>query len=445
VLIVEDKPDLHALLGDIFAAEYRVASAFDGGQGLELARRLKPDLILSDLTMPSMGGEELLAAIRRDPDLQPTPVVILTAKSDEGLRGRLVAAGADDCIGKPFAPQEVLARIDQLITARRTAQARFRLVVEAAPCAMVVTDQNGRIVLVNAEVERLFDYPREELLGQPAQMLVPDQGRSSATPFIPRQSASNGHAPAEHLGRRKNGEDFPIEVGTNTVTASEGRLTLVAISDITDRKRTERRQRVMMAELDHRVKNNLSVVLALASSTIASSKNMRDFESAFLGRVAALARLHTSLAQAKWEGTLVRDLVMQALETYLDGRADRVSIEGPEVMIPGMHGQSLCLALHELATNAAKYGALSVPAGMVRVRWKIEPRAGEQPSFELTWTESNGPAVHPPDHEGLGTELIKEGLAYEWHARTEVAYEPEGVRCTIVAPLPTVSDIGAPT
>lgn len=433
VLIVEDHPDLRSLLVDTLGEEFRTVTAPDGATGVASAREHRPDLIVSDIMMPRMSGDQMFRQLRSDPELAAIPVVFLSAKADDELRVKLLEEGAQEFVGKPFTPRELMARARRLIMERRQELDRFRLVVEAAPHAMVVTDRDGRIVLVNSMAETLFGRVRQDLSGR----ILADLLVEATIEFPVRTGAAVGepsHAKEREVALhavRLDGGRVPVEVRASEVRTAGGLLKVHAIADITERAQHEQRQALMLAELDHRVKNILAVVAAVAAQTLEHAERGPEAGSAFLGRLQALERVHEALANTRWEGASLRELVLQTLQSHLDHATGRVTVEGPDVMIPGPRSQSLSLALHELATNAVKYGALSTSTGQLRVSWQVR---GER--LEIKWEETGGPQVSPPRKHGFGTSLIVDGLAHDLRAKTSLEFKPEGVRCTIDAPLP---------
>ena len=199
--------------------------------------------------------------------------------------------------------------------------------------------------------------------------------------------------------------------------------------DVTERKRFERHQHCP-GELNHRVKNTLAIVQSSAHqsfhSTIPASDAIRRFE----GRLEALAEAHNLLTRSKSDSTSIADVVASALAPFCS--RERREIGGPNVQISPKTAVSLALALHELATNAAKYGALSKPQGRVSVDWTVTANM-----LELIWQEHGGPPVAAPDHRGFGTRMIERTLAAEFGGKVELEFRPEGVRCTVVAPRPS--------
>lgn len=206
--------------------------------------------------------------------------------------------------------------------------------------------------------------------------------------------------------------------------------------DITARKAAEERQRLLLDELNHRVKNTLATVQSIAIQTRRDTQDAAAFERAFLERLSALARVHDLLSRVSWEGASLADVVSQTLAPHFvaSNRGGRLSLDGPDVRLGPNAAVTLTMAFHELTTNAAKYGALSVDSGRVQVRWRaddlLSPRA-----IEITWREIGGPTVIPPARRGFGTRFIETGLAREFDGAVELEFNPEGVRCRMTIPL----------
>jgi PAS domain S-box-containing protein len=206
------------------------------------------------------------------------------------------------------------------------------------------------------------------------------------------------------------------------------RLLGVAI-DISARKRDELHQRLLVNELNHRVKNTLAVVQGLAQQSFKGPGVPAAARQAFEGRLAALSAAHNVLTRANWEAASIERIIADAVAPYR--RDGAFVIEGPAVALSPKTAVSLALAIHELATNAVKYGALSVAAGRVEIRWRLEDGR-----LRLLWRESGGPAVEPPPKRGFGSRMIERGLAAELGGEVTIEFRPEGVRCTVDAPLP---------
>lgn len=201
------------------------------------------------------------------------------------------------------------------------------------------------------------------------------------------------------------------------------------------RRRAEERQRLLINELNHRVKNSLATVQAIAQQTLSRPDVPEDARRAFAERLHALARAHDVLTEESWEGAELSEVVASALNPYGGKAASHFHIEGPSVRLAPRVALSLVMALHELATNAAKYGALSHSGGRVEIVWEVEEH-GDARRLRLRWEEKDGPAVVPPQHKGFGSRLIERGLAAELRGNATVTYEAKGVVCTIDALLP---------
>ena len=197
------------------------------------------------------------------------------------------------------------------------------------------------------------------------------------------------------------------------------------VLDISDIKEAEQRQRLLFDELSHRVKNTLAIVQALAQQTLRTRPEPQDFATAFSDRLGTLARSHNLLTEHAWRGAALEDLIRGALSAFLDeGRC--IDIGGDDVTIPASAAITLGLVMHELATNASKYGALSVPAGRLAVRWTVRDVAGGR-RVDLQWTESGGPPVKPPSGRGFGSRLLV-GSAQQLGGSFEPDYAADGFR-----------------
>ena len=206
--------------------------------------------------------------------------------------------------------------------------------------------------------------------------------------------------------------------------------------DITARKQAEERQRLLVDELNHRVKNTLATVQSIAVQTRRVTDTAATFESAFLARLGALARVHDLLSSIAWEGASLADVARQTLAPYLATGDDtrRLTLQGPEVKLGPNAAVTLTMAFHELATNAAKYGALSSHAGRVAVRWSADDPLSPT-LLQIEWRETGGPPVVRPERRGFGSRFIERGLAREFDGQVDLDFAPEGVCCRMRMPL----------
>ena len=203
--------------------------------------------------------------------------------------------------------------------------------------------------------------------------------------------------------------------------------------DVTERKRAEEQQRLLIAELDHRVKNVLATVSAVAAHTMDASDSMADFVAAFDGRLRSMASTHELLSHRQWRGIPLADLLQRELAPY--ATSNNTEIGGPEVMLTAEAGQAMAMVLHELVTNAAKHGALSTREGRVSVRWYQPLNGGGRNRLVIEWQESGGPSVETPSKSGYGTGVIADLLPYELGGTVDLAFASEGVRCRLEIPF----------
>jgi two-component sensor histidine kinase len=207
-----------------------------------------------------------------------------------------------------------------------------------------------------------------------------------------------------------------------------------AAKDITARKHEEEQRKLLLDELNHRVKNTLSTVQSVASQTMRTTHSFAEFQEAFNARLLALSRAHNLLTRRNWQGANLFDVVRETLQPYDDPSASRLAFEGLDLMLAPGAAIMLNLVLHEMATNAAKYGALSTSFGRITVFWAGREIAGER-WVELSWLEKDGPEVAPPTRAGFGSKLIQRGIEEELEGAVELDYDPAGLRCAMRWPF----------
>jgi PAS domain S-box-containing protein len=262
------------------------------------------------------------------------------------------------------------------MNAQRRAEEQFQLAVEAAPNGMIMVNSEGRITLVNEQAERLFGYARQELLGQEIGMLVPERFRGQHPAYqqgymahpIPRLMGTG----RDVYARCKDGTEIPVEIGLSTITTAQGAMVLSAIVDITDRKKAEEAQRLIIGELKHRTANLLTIVQAIISNTLKESKTIAEAGYVLSGRVQALSNAYSLLADAAWEGASLAKIL--SAQTILDTK--HVTIDGCDIILAPRAAQQFAMIVHELATNALKYGALSSLDGPIAISGKINGYGG---------------------------------------------------------------------
>jgi two-component sensor histidine kinase/GAF domain-containing protein len=240
----------------------------------------------------------------------------------------------------------------------------------------------------------------------------------------------------EHRVRRVDGSEGWIFSRAVPVFGPDGEIVewFGAASDITARKEAEGHLSLVINELNHRVKNNLAMTQAIAAQTFRNCEDAERAQADFEARIMALAQANDLLTGERWVGASLRGVVEQALQAHARPDGRRLAVEGPEVELTPKTALSLSLALHELATNAVKYGAWSIPEGRVTVEWTTRS-ADDGPRLHLEWRESGGPRVEPPRRRGFGSRLIERGLAAEMGGTVQLQFHPEGLACVVDAPL----------
>ena len=205
-------------------------------------------------------------------------------------------------------------------------------------------------------------------------------------------------------------------------------------SDVTERRRVNEHLQLVINELNHRVKNTLAMVQAIAMRTFRDVTNMPAAQESFAARLSALAQANDLLTGERWVGASIRHAILQAVKPHQHDAA-RIRIEGADLRISPKTALALALAMHELSTNAVKYGAWSNSEGVVDISWAVYEETPGERRLRMIWREQGGPKVVPPEKRGFGSRLIERGLAGEMNAEVILSFEPEGVRCVIAAPL----------
>jgi PAS domain S-box-containing protein len=327
------------------------------------------------------------------------------------------------------------------VTEQRAAQDVRNLlsaIVEGSDDAIASKDLNGVIISWNKGAERLFGYTPEEIIGKPVLTLIPPELQHEEPGIIDRIRNGERIEHYETVRVRKGGERINVSLTVSPIRDSTGRIIGASkiARDITDRKRAEEQRTLLINELNHRVKNTLATVQSLAMQTLRNTTRSEEARELFDSRLSALARAHDLLTAQNWERASLTEVVSRALSPFRTD-ASRVGFSGPEVSVSPKQALALSIALHELATNAAKYGALSNDAGRIDVTWMLSPTDGDD-ELHLTWRESGGPTVTPPTRAGFGSRLIQRNLARELGGDAQIEYRPEGVVASISTPLDAV-------
>lgn len=324
----------------------------------------------------------------------------------------------------------------------RASETRFRTIFEQANDFLITTDLDQRITSVNPAVEHALGYAQAEMVGRSIGdfMDAGDFARSAATFKAGLARCGNGGSTRLTLHvLARDGRRLVWETNSQITVGPDGVPTgLHAICrDVTEAKRAEAHLRLLIDELNHRVKNTLAIVQGIAQQSFRRGVEPEAGRRAFEGRLAALSEAHNLLTRQQWTPVSMRRIIADAVAPH-GGDEGRFTLDGPDLMIAPKTAISLALAIHELATNAVKHGALSASAGRVAIDWSVTG-ADDTARLVLRWTESGGPPVEVPRHRGFGTRMIERGLAAELGGAVTIAFRQQGLVCTVEAPLPQES------
>jgi len=346
-------------------------------------------------------------------------------------QGRL--AGAVNCM------QDITAarRVED---AWREGEQRLAATYAHAAIGIAEVDEEGRVLRCNETVAAITGYEREELLGLSIFDLTHPEDREWDRDNYRKQTkgAAEDYIVEKRL-IRKGGRIIWIDVRSSTVRDAMGHFLygIRVVHDITERKQAELRQKLLLDELNHRVKNTLATVQSLATQTMRGAGSPEQFRRSFEARIVSLSKTHDLLTTRSWQGADLAEVAAQQLAPYALDPA-RLTVAGDAVALTPRAALTLSMVVHELATNAAKYGALSTPAGRLTVRWTIERApvgtAGAVERVRLTWQESGGPPVTPPQRRGFGSRLIERSTS-ELDGEMELAFDPAGLRYALTFPL----------
>ena len=463
ILLVDDQPgkllSYEVMLADLNENLLKANSANEALQQL-----LKNDVavILIDVCMPDLDGFELAAMIRSHPRFQKTALIFISAihlTETDYLRG--YDAGAVDYVPVPVVPELLRAKVRVFVDLYRKTKmlehlnldlesrvAERTAALEAANQRLTQSEQARSLALAAGKMGSWdhdmasgmcdWDKGMRDIFGVDEKFVpTPD----SVRPFIHAEDWEKIHAAfrsVSHDNTTAQGEfrvvrlDGQVRCCTGSAAANideTGNISRVCgvLLDITDRKDAEKTQSLLAREVDHRARNALAIVQAIIR--LARADNLEAYTKAIDGRVRALAHTHELLSQSRWHGADIRKLVQEELAPYQEAGANKIIIEGPSIILPPDKAQTIGLALHELATNAAKYGALSHESGQLDVRW-----IRENGMLTFGWTETGGPEVTPPTRQGFGTKMIQTSITQQRDGKAVFDWLPGGLKCTLVLP-----------
>jgi len=318
----------------------------------------------------------------------------------------------------------------------RASEARFRRVVESNLIGLFFWEPRGQIIEANDAFLQMLGYRQSDAASGRLNWreLTPPEFRQSDEDALAGLRRDGRCKPYVKEFMRSDGVRIPVLVGAAWLD-DRRHQGIAYVLDITERKRAEQWQALMMAELDHRVKNNMAAVLTLTEQSLRSAQPPKEQAATLLGRLRTMARAHGALANTHWQGARLLPLVQRTLEAFRCSDSPNILTEGDDLLLPPKVATVLSMALHELGTNAMKYGALSVPEGVVRVNWECQHTPDAKRLLRLQWTERNGPRVEPPTRRGFGRELIEGGIRFECSGTVHMRFEPEGIVCEFEIPL----------
>jgi two-component sensor histidine kinase/PAS domain-containing protein len=343
---------------------------------------------------------------------------------------------------------EAEARIQELTDSLRDRVVSLETLLDLVPVGVfIMTGDRADRASLNRAAARLLK--RDEAAPTP-RMLSSELPLHAGGVALPR--ASQPMLRAAHTGepvpafeaqlRRVDGTSLDVIVTATPLASARGTPpgAIAAMVDITERRRAEAHQQLLLHELQHRVKNILATVTALARRTGTESRSGEDATAALVGRLQAMARTHEVLSRDMWRGAHVDELLRAALAPYLGARSDAIAISGPRVLLDPKASSILGMVLYELASNAAQYGALASAEGRLEIDWSVGSRESPLRWLSLRWKETLDRPVRPPDARGFGTTFIERSLSYELSGTASIAFEPQGIVCVLELPLDHLED-----
>lgn len=340
---------------------------------------------------------------------------------------------------------------DQLFETER----RLNAVLDNASVSIFLMDDRQHCIYMNRAAELLTGWTLGEVLARDCPLHdIVHHTYPDGRPFplaecaIDRAFPENNQERGEEVFVHRNGHFYPVGFTASPIRDDAANIigTIIEVRDISEEKAAAQRQHLLINELNHRVKNTLATVQSIAAQTFRGQTDQAA-RAVFDARMAALSTAHNVLVEDNWESASLRSVVERALAPHrlaeIDG--NRFRLEGPDTRLHPKVAVTLAMALHELMTNATKYGALSVAAGRVVVTWSLHDREDSRQQLDLRWEELDGPSVAPPTRKGFGSRLIERQLPMEFDGSATITYAPGGVICVLDIPLTPLGWIGQET
>lgn len=409
---------------------------------------------------PELGTDEWCGSWRMYwPDGTPLPhgdcPMAIALKENRPMRGVEAVAERQDGVRVPFlayptplrdASGRLTGAVNMLvdITERKRAEelaGRLVAIVESSDDAIISKTLDGIVTTWNSGAELLFGYDANEIVGKSVMTLVPADRRDEELDILARLRRAEHIQHYETVRQRKDGSQVWVSLTLSPLGAPDGPVigASTIARDMTERRRADEHRKTLMGELNHRVKNTMAVIQSIASQTLGHASSLDEARDTFRARLINLAQAHDVLTRESWQSAKLAEIITDTLKPHAAGEG-RFRIAGPEIRLAPKAALAISMAVHELSTNAAKYGALSCERGHVTINWLIEEeQAGRR--FILHWRETDGPPVTEPTRKGFGSRLIERALAAELGGEVGVEYASSGLVCTIVAPLPAGREV----
>jgi PAS domain S-box-containing protein len=350
-------------------------------------------------------------------------------------------AGTVGCVVDISDRLRVITALEESQRLAREQEQRLAATYEHAAIGIAEVAPDLTFLRVNEAICAITGRTREDLLsGKLFRYTHADDTDADREAFRKQVAGELEFYSVEKRLIRRDGAVLWVSVRSSPVRSASGQLLYLVrvVQDITERKRAERRQKLLIDELNHRVKNTLATVQSLAAQSARGGPSPSDFRERFEGRLIALSKAHDQLTMHHWENAELREMLSGSLAPYASTAPNRIVLRGEDLELRPRAVLTLAMAFHELTTNAAKYGSLSVPNGRVEITWAPYEDGGRT-WLRITWTEEGGPPVAVPQRRGFGSRLIENGVAAELGGTARLAYDAAGVRCDMIIPLQTAT------
>jgi len=310
-------------------------------------------------------------------------------------------------------------------------------IVESSADAIVSKDLEGIVTSWNHGAQRIFGYTAEEMIGKSITLLIPSDRQDEERTILDKIRRGERLESYETIRRRKDGSLLDISLTVSPLRDANGRIVGASkiARDITERKQAMARLELLTRELHHRTKNLFAIVHAIISRSFAGKTSVQEARDAALNRLHSLALTNAMLVDRDWRGADIREVVQSQLRPF----GGRVAIEGPPLELSAKAAQSFALAVHELATNAAKYGALSNASGRISVEWSTDGTEEEKPAYRFSWSEAGGPPVSSPGRAGFGSAVLEQAMSEYVERPPLIDYATEGFHYELVGTLKSIT------